>query len=96
MVLQKNNIKNEKWPRSLDVVEVALTQCNLVDDQYQQNSLLYNFMPKKPYVYLLNVEPSNLVFLNTEYDKIIITFTDQNGRPFKIKDKVNLTLLINK
>ena len=56
-------------------------------------------MPKKPYVYLLNVEPSNLVFLktyNTEYDKIIITFTDQNGRPFKIKDKVNLTLLINK
>ena len=99
MVLQKNNIKNEKWQRSLDVVEVALTQCNLVDDQYQQNSLLYNFMPKKPYVYLLNVEPSNLVFLktyNTEYDKIIITFTDQNGRPFKIKDKVNLTLLINK
>ena len=78
------------------MVEVALTQCNLVDDQYQQNSLLYNFMPKKPYVYLLNVEPSNLVFLNTEYDKIIITFTDQNGRPFKIKDKVNLTLLINK
>ena len=92
MVLQKTNIKNEKWPRSLEVVEVALTQCNLVDYQYQQNSLLYNFMPKKPYVYLLNVELSNLVFLktyNTEYDKIIITFTDQDGRPFKIKDKVN-------
>ena len=99
MVLQKNNIKNEKWPRSLEVVEVALTQCNLVDYQYQQNLLLHNFMPKKPYVYLLNVEPSNLMFLktyNTEYDKIIITFTDQNSRPLKIKEKVNLTLLINK
>ena len=56
-------------------------------------------MPNKPYAYLLNVEPSILVFLktyNTEFDKIIITFMDQNGRPLEIEDKVNLTLLINK
>ena len=33
---------------------------------------------------------------NTEFDDIIITFTDQNGRPLEIEDKVNLTLLINK
>ena len=48
---------------------------------------------------MLNVEPSNLVFLktyNTEFDEIIITFADQNGRPLEIEDKVNLTLLINK
>ena len=48
---------------------------------------------------MLNVEPSNLVFLktyNTEFDEIIITFTDQNGRPLEIEDKVNLALLINK
>ena len=45
------------------------------------------------------MEPSNLVFLktyNTEFDEIIITFTDQNDRPLEMKDKVNLTLLINK
>ena len=39
-------------------------------------------MPNKSYSYLLNVEPSNLVFLktyNSEFDEIIITFTDQNG-----------------
>ena len=51
------------------------------------------------YAYLLNVEPSNLVFLktyNTEFDEIIITFTSQNGRPLEIEEKVNLTLLINK
>ena len=56
-------------------------------------------MPNKSYAYLLNVEPSNLVFLktyNTEFDKIIITFTDQNGRPLEIEDKVNSILLINK
>ena len=50
------------------------------------------------FVYLLNVEPSNLVFLktcNTEFDEII-TFTDQNGRQLEIEGKVNLTLFIDK
>ena len=54
--------------------------------------LLNNF-----FVYLLNVEPSNLVFLktcNTEFDEII-TFTDQNGRQLEIEGKVNLTLFID-
>ena len=56
-------------------------------------------MPNKPYAYLLNVEPSNLVILktyNTEFDEIIITFMDQNGRPLEIEDKVNFRLLTNK
>ena len=42
---------------------------------------------------------SNLPFLktyNTEFDDIMIAFTDQNCRLLEIKDKVNLTLLINK
>ena len=33
---------------------------------------------------------------NTEFDKIIITFADQNGRLLEIEEEVNLTLLINK
>ena len=48
---------------------------------------------------MLNVEPSNLVFLKTyniKFDEIIITFTDQNGTPLEVEDKVNLRLLINK
>ena len=56
-------------------------------------------MSNKCYAYLLNAEPSNLMFLktyNTEIDEIIVTFTDQNGRPLEIEDKVNLTLLLNK
>ena len=56
-------------------------------------------MPNKSYVSLLNVEPSSLVFLktyNAEFDEIVITFTDQNGRLLEIEDKANLTLLINK
>ena len=55
-------------------------------------------MHNKSYVHLLNVELSNLVLLKTytEFDKIIITFMYQNGRPLEIEDKVNLTMLINK
>ena len=91
--------KNGENVPSLEVVEVVLVQCNLVDNQYQQKSeILYTFIPNKSYAYLLNVELSNLVFLktyNTELDEIIITFTDQNCRPLEIEEKFNLTLLIN-
>ena len=48
---------------SLEAVEVVLVQCNLADNQYQQKSEVLNtFTPKKSYAYLLNVEPTNLVF----------------------------------
>ena len=74
---------------SIEVVEVVLVQCNLVDNQYQQKSevytfMSYTFMHNKSYAYLLNVESSNLVFLksyNTEFDGNVVTFTDQNVRP---------------
>ena len=85
--------KNAGKAASLEVVEVFLVQCNLSDNQYQQKSeVLYNFTPSKSYAYLLNDDPSfwNLVFLktyNTEFDEIIIPFTDQNDRPLEIEDK---------
>ena len=85
---------------NLEIVEKVLVQYNLVDNQYQQRSeILYNFTPNKSFAYFLNGTPSNLVFLktyNTEFDKIIMTFTDQKDRPLEIEGKVNLTLLINK
>ena len=78
----------------------SLVQCSLVGNKYQQKSeVLFNSTPNKSHGYLLNAEPSNLVFLkscNTEFDEIIITFTDKNGRPLEIKHKVHLTFLIYK
>ena len=69
---------------SLEEVEVVLVQCNLVDNKYQQKSeILHTFAPNKSCSYLLNFKPSNLVFLknyNTEFDKIIKTFTGHNDR----------------
>ena len=92
--------KNGEHVPILEAVEVVIVQCNLVEDQYQQKSeILYISTPNKSDAYLLNVEPSNLVFLkthNTEFVEIIITFTGQNGRLFQTEDIVNLALLINK
>ena len=92
--------RNDENVPSHKVVKVVLIQCNLVENLYQQKAeVLYTFRPNKSYAYLLNVEPSHLVFLktyNSAFDKIIIKFTDQNGRPLEIEDKVNLIFLVNK
>ena len=77
-----------------------LYQRDFVDNQYQKKpEVLYTFVPNKYCASLLNIEWSNLLFFkiyNTEFDKTIMTFTDQNGRALVIEDKVNLTLVINK
>ena len=58
--------KNGQKVLSLEVVEIVSVQCNLLDNQYQQKSeVLCTFTPNKSDAYLLNVEPSNLVFLKT-------------------------------
>ena len=72
--------------------------------QFQSNVIeqiigIKYFTSNKCCAYQLNFEPSNFVFLktySTEFDEIMITFMDQNGRPLEVEDKVNLTLLINK
>ena len=103
MVVQKKLIdktKNGENAPSLEVVEIVLVQCNLVDNQCRQKSeVLYIFMPNKSYACLLNVEPSNLEFLKTyknKVDEVIIIFTDQNDTSLEIENKVNLKLFINK
>ena len=90
--------KNGENEPSLELVEV---QSNLVvDNQYQQKSdILYTFTPNKSFGYLLNVESNNLVFLKTyniDFDDSTVTFTNEDGRPLVIEDKVNFTLLVKK
>ena len=84
--------KNDENVPSFEVVEVVFVQCSLVDTQYQQKSeVLYTFTPNKFYAYLLNVEPRNLVFFKTfktEFNPVVIVFTDQNGRPLENKVKL--------
>ena len=43
------------------------------------------------------MSPSNHIFLkifNSEYDEIIVWFTDQNRKPSEIEDRINLTMAI--
>ena len=76
----KDETKNGEKVLSLEVVEVSLVQCNLVENQCQQNfEVLYTFTRNRSYAYLLNIKPSNLLFLrtyNTEFDYVIITLTE--------------------
>ena len=92
--------KNGENLPNLEVVKIVVVYCYLADNQYQSKSeVLYSVTRNISYAYLLNVEPSNLVFLKThngEFDEISKIFTDQNGRSLEIEDKVNLALVINK
>ena len=40
-----------------------------------------------------NEQTSENIFM---FDEIMITFTEQDGKPLQIEDKADLTLLINK
>ena len=80
----------------LEITE--LVHCNLVNNDYQQDSrILHTFVPNKPFVSLLEISPTNHIFLktfNSEFQEIKEWFTDQTSRPLEVEDKINLTLII--
>ena len=50
----------------LEITEVVLVHCGIVDNDYQQDSGgLYTFVPNKPFGSLLEISPTNFVFLKT-------------------------------
>ena len=87
----------ENIPR-LEVVELVLVHCNLLNNDYQQDSrILYAFVPSKTFGSLLEISPTNHVFLktfNSEFQEIKMLFTDQTGAILELEDKINATLII--
>ena len=58
--------KNGENVPHLEVAELVLVHCNLVNNDYQQNSrLLYTFVPNNTFGSLLEISPTNQVFLKT-------------------------------
>ena len=59
-----------------EITEVVLVNCNIVNNDYQQDSrVLYTFVPNKPFVSLLEISLTNHIFLktcNSEYNGIKI------------------------
>ena len=97
----KNKITKDKNGENvphLEITEVVLVHCNIVNNDYRQDSrVLYPFVPNKPFGSLLEIYPKNHKFLktfNSEYDEIKIWFTDQNNQLLEIKDRINLTMVI--
>ena len=55
--------KNGENVPHLQVAELVLVHCNLVNNDYQQDSrILYTFVPKKPFGSLLEISLTNHIF----------------------------------
>ena len=76
----------------LKIIEVVLLHCNIVNNDYQQDSkVLYTFDS------LLGISPTNHIFskiFNAEFQDIEVWFRDQNSQPLEIEDRLNFTLVI--
>ena len=81
----------------LEIVEVVLVHCNLVNNNYQQASkVLFTFVSNRQFGQLITITPNTpnmLKTTNAEFSFIEIWFTDQNNRPLEIEDNINITLI---
>ena len=58
--------KNRENVLHLEISEVILVHCNIVNNDYQQNSrVLYTFVPNKSFGQLLDISAKNFIFLKT-------------------------------
>ena len=83
----KNEITKDKNGENvphLEITERVLIHCNIVNNDYQQYSrVLYTFVTNKSFGRLLEISPTNHIFLktfNSANDEIIVWFTDQNSQ----------------
>ena len=96
----KNKIKDKNGENvpHLEIAEVVLVHCNIVNNNDQKDSrVLYTFVPNKPFSSLLEISPANHIFLksfDSEFNEIEVWFRDQNSQPLEIEDRINLTLII--
>ena len=85
----KSKITKNKNGPNLEITELVLVHCNIVNDNYQQTSRdLYTFVPNKSFGQLLDIAAKNFMFLKTfdsEYSYIEVWFTDHNTKPLEIK-----------
>ena len=75
--------KNRENVSYLEITEVVVVHCNIVNNDYQQDSrVLYTFVPNKPSGSLFEISPTNHIVLktfNSEFQDIQVWFTDQNS-----------------
>ena len=58
--------KNGENVPHLQMAEVVLVHCNIFNNDYQHDSsILYTFVPNKPFVSVVEIFPTNHIFLKT-------------------------------
>ena len=66
--------KNGENVANLEIMEVALVHCNIVNNNYQKDSsVLYKFIPNKWFRQLLDISRKNVIILkkfNSEFSYI--------------------------
>ena len=97
-LLGSTEIKITKDVPHFEIAEVVLVHCNIVNNDYQQDSrVLYTFVSNKPFDSLLEFFQTNNIFLktfNSEFPDIEVWFTDENSQPLEIEGRINLTIVI--
>ena len=92
-------VENGENVPHLEINGVVLIHCNIVNNNYQQDSrVLYTFVPNKSHGQLLDISSKNFIFLKTfhpESSYIEVWFTDQNSKPLEIEDKISLTSVMS-
>ena len=71
----------------LEITEVVLGHCNIVNNDYQQDSgVLYTFILNNSFRQLLVISLKNFIFLKTfdsEFLYVEVWFTDQKSKPIR-------------
>ena len=75
-----NKNKNGENASHLEITEVVLVHCNIVNKDYQHDArVLYTFVPNKSFGQLLDISPKKFIFLKTfssEFLYIEVWFID--------------------
>ena len=83
----------------LEITEVVLVHCNVVNLDYQQDSrVVYTFVPNTSFGQLLDISPKKCISFKTfdsEFSCIEVWSTNQNYKPLEIEHKINITFIIN-
>ena len=90
--------KNGKNVPKLEIADVILMHCNVVNYSYQQPSkVLFTFVGNKQFGQLVSIARHSLTSVKTtnkEFPFIEVWFTEQSNRPLEIENNVNITLSI--
>ena len=75
----------------LEITEVVLMHCNIVNNNYQQDwRVLYTFVPNKSVGQLWDLSVKKFIFLKTFDSEFLCTevwFTDQNSKLLETEKK---------